>query len=49
MSHVEVPMILTNFPGFTLAPIAPTCASRAPTEIGIPGGKPVRIDHSSLK
>ena len=40
ISQVEVPIILTNLPEPTPAPMAPTWASKAPTAIGIPCGIP---------
>ena len=45
---VLVPMILTSVPGAMPAPMAPKCASNAPTATGIPSRKPVRAAHSAV-
>jgi len=48
MSQVLVPMILTSVPGWMPAPMAPRCASNAPTATGVPTGKPVFFAHSAV-
>ena len=48
MSQVEVPMFLTSMPGLMPEPTPPRWASNAPTETGMPAGRPVRSAHSAL-